>query len=167
MAKGKLTDEQKGFVVQALACFDTPKTVADALRKEFNVTLTPQSIEAYDPTKRAGRAVSQKWRELFAATRKAFLEDTAAIAISHRPVRLRALQRLASTAEDQRNIALAAQLLEQAAKEMGGAYTNLRKIGDPDGKPLFAPPPVTPDMTPKEAAAAYADTIAGGANGNA
>lgn len=165
MAKGKLTDEQKAFVVQALACFDTPKTVTEALRKEFNVSLAPQSIEGYDPTKRAGRGLSQKWRAVFEATRKAFLENTAEIAISHRSVRLRTLQRMADRAEEQKNLPLAAQLIEQAAKEMGGAYTNLRRIGDPDGKP-FAASPVTPTMTPKEAAAAYADTLAGGANGN-
>lgn len=143
MAKSKLSEEHKAFVVQALACFDTPKTVADALRKEFGVVLTPQSIEAYDPTKRAGRRASEKWKQLFAATRKAFLEDTAEIAISHRPVRLRALQRMAAAAEDQRNLALAASLLEQAAKEVGDAYTNRRELTGKNGTPLPAAAQIT------------------------
>ena len=58
MAKGKLTDEQKAFVVQAVACFDSPKTVADALKKEFGVIVSPQVVECYDPTKRAGATLT-------------------------------------------------------------------------------------------------------------
>lgn len=128
MAKGKLTDEVRTFVVQALACFDTPSMVAAAVKKEFGADVSKQTVEAYDPTKRAGRNLSTKWAAMFEATRKSFLEDTAKVGISHRAVRLRALQRMAEKAEEMRNIALAAQLLEQAAKEMGEAYTNRHRL---------------------------------------
>ena len=134
--KSKLTHEQQTYVVQALACFDTPTTVAVAVQKDFGVKLTPQSIEAYDPTKRAGRDIAKKWKMLFEETRKAFLEDTANIGISHKAVRLRALNRMAAKAEDQGNMALAAQLHEQAAKEMGNAFTNRREVTGKDGKDL-------------------------------
>jgi hypothetical protein len=136
MAAKKLTNEQQAFAVQSLACFDSPKTVADALRKEFGVDITPQTVEAYDPTKRAGAKLAQKWRLLFEETRKTFLEDTATIAISHRAVRLRALQRMAEKAENQGNMVLAASLMEQAAKEVGDSYTNRRQISGPDGGPV-------------------------------
>lgn len=99
MAKAKLNREQQTYVVQSLACFDSPSVVAAALRKEFSVTLTPQSIEAYDPTKKAGKNLAERWKAIFEETRKAFLEDTSSIAISHRAVRLRALQRMADKAE--------------------------------------------------------------------
>ncbi|PLU18353.1 hypothetical protein BMJ31_20250, partial [Sinorhizobium medicae] len=69
-------------------------------------------------------------------------EDTATIAISHRAVRLRALQRMAEKAEIQSNMVLAASLLKQAAEEVGNAYTNRRELTRKDGKDL--PVPVSP-----------------------
>uniref|UniRef100_UPI000A1207FF DUF2280 domain-containing protein n=1 Tax=Ensifer aridi TaxID=1708715 RepID=UPI000A1207FF len=134
MAKGKLKDEVKTFIVQSLACFDTPSIVVDAVRKEFGETITRQSVEGYDPTKKAGSNLAEKWRLLFDETRKTFLEDTATIAISHRAVRLRALQRMAEKAENQGNMVLASSLLKQAAEEVGGAYTNRRELTGKDGK---------------------------------
>ncbi len=133
---GTLSDEVKTFVVQALACFDTPSEVAKAVKVEFSVEISRQAVEAYDPTKRAGKGLSQGYREIFEATRKTFLEDTADIAVSHRAVRLRTLQRMATQAEGMRNYALAAQLLEQAAKECGNAYTNRRELSGPAGGPI-------------------------------
>jgi hypothetical protein len=142
MAKAKLSDPIKTYIVQALACFDTPSVVAEAVRKEFGETVTRQSIEGYDPTKKAGSNLAEKWRLLFEETRKTFLEDTASIAISHRAVRLRALQRMADKAEDRGNMVLASQLLKQAAEEVGGSYTNRRELTGKDGKDL--PVPVSP-----------------------
>lgn len=135
----KLTDEGRAFVVQQLAMYDPPETVAKAVKDEFGVTITRQAIEAYNPTKRAGAKLSEKWKTLFAETRKSFVENTAEIGISHRTVRLRALHRMAEKAETVGNMALAAQLHEQAAKEMGNAYTNRRELTGKDGKDL--PPP--------------------------
>src|ERR1700743_3505457 len=127
-----MTDEVKGFVVQALACFDAASVVAAAVKSEFGFELARQAVEAYDPTKRAGRRLSDKWRAMFEETRKTFLEDQATIGISHRPVRLRALDRMAARAEGMGNLALARELHEQAAKETGGAFTNRREIGGPN-----------------------------------
>lgn len=124
----KLTDDARAFVVQQLAMYDAPSVVAKAVKEEFGITVTPQAVEAYNPTKRAGQKLALKWRTLFEETRKAFLSDTAEIGISHRVVRLRALQRMAAVAEKQGNLNLAANLLEQAAKEMGDAYTNTRVL---------------------------------------
>jgi hypothetical protein len=138
MAATRLTDEQQGFVVQSLACFDTPAAVAKAIKTEFGLTFSSQAIEAYDPTKAAGRRLAERWRLLFEETRKAFLEDTAQIAISHRAVRLRALQRMAEKAEGQGNLVLAASLMEQAAKEVGDSYTNRRELTGKGGKDLPA-----------------------------
>ncbi len=139
----KLTNEIRAFVVQSLAMFDSPNTVAESVKKEFGIEITRQSIEHYNPTSRQGRDLSKKWADLFEATRKEFLDDTKAIAISHRSVRIRALQRMADAAEKRGNIALAAQLIEQAAKEMGGAFTNRHEHTGKDGKDLpLAPVPI-------------------------
>jgi hypothetical protein len=136
MARGKFSDELRTFIVQSLACYDPPSAVVAAVKRDFGEALNPQAVEAYDPTKRAGRSLSAKWRALFEATRKEFLEDTSKIAISHRAVRLRALQRMAERAETIGNMALAAQLHEQAAKECGDAYTNKRQLTGANGAPL-------------------------------
>lgn len=123
-----LSDDVKTFIVQALACFDPPSVVVKAVKAEFGETVTPQQVEAYNPERRAGQGLSEGYREIFRATREAFLEDTASIGISHRVTRLRTLQRLADRAETQGNIALAAQLVAQAAKEVGDVFTNRQRI---------------------------------------
>lgn len=128
-----LKNEVKAFIVQALACFDTPSHVAAAVREEFGLEVSRQQCEAHDPTKRAGRDLAKRWRVLFEDTRKRFREETAEIPIANRAYRLRALGRIAEKAEGMRNLSLAAQLLEQAAKEVGDVYVN-RRI-EPD-KPL-------------------------------
>lgn len=142
MAKAKLSDEVKTAIVQALACFDSPSVVAATVKKELGVDVSRQLVESHDPTKKAASGLAPKWRILFEITRKTFLEDTAMIAISHRAVRLRALQRMADKAEVQGNIVLASSLLKQAAEEVGGAYTNRRELTGKDGKDL--PVPVSP-----------------------
>lgn len=136
MANPKYSDDVKTYVVQALACFDSPAVVVKAVKAEFDVVISPQAVEAYDPTKRAGKKLSQRFRMLFEETRKTFLEDTASIAISHRAVRLRALQRMADKAENQGNMVLASSLLKQAAEEVGNAYTNKREVTGKDGGPI-------------------------------
>lgn len=136
MAKAILNDAVKTYIVQALACFDSPSAVAKAVKSELGQEVSRQLVESHDPNKVAGQALGRKWKELFAATRKAFLDDTADIAISHRSVRLRALQRMAEKAEGQGNMVLAASLMEQAAKEMGNAYTNKREVGGLGGGPV-------------------------------
>lgn len=128
MAQQTLTDEAKRFVVQQLAMFETPSDVAKAVKEEFGLEITRQSVEAYDPGKRAGAALSEEFRELFRVTRETFLTDTAAIGVSHKVVRLRTLARLIEKAEGRGNGVLAANLLVQAAKEMGDAYTNRQRI---------------------------------------
>ncbi|WP_426289055.1 DUF2280 domain-containing protein [Ensifer adhaerens] len=136
MAKAKLSDEVKTYIVQALACFDSPSVVSAAVKKEYGLDVSRQLVESHDPNKKAASGLAPKWRVLFEETRKTFLEDTASIAISHRAVRLRALQRMAEKAETQGNMVLASSLLKQAAEEVGNAYTNKREVTGKDGGPI-------------------------------
>jgi hypothetical protein len=121
-------EEVKTFVVQQLACFETPSDVVKAVKEEFGIEVSRQAVEAYDPNKRAGAGLSEAWRQIFGATREAFLADTAAIGVSHKVVRLRTLARLIETAERRGNAVLVASLLEQVAKECGDAFTNKRQV---------------------------------------
>lgn len=119
-----LKNEVKGFIVQALACFDTPSQVAEAVKSEFGLVVTRQQVESHDPTKASSKGLAKRWVTLFEDTRKRFREETADIPIANRAYRLRALGRMVEKAESMRNLALTAQLLEQAAKEVGDVYVN-------------------------------------------
>ncbi|HDR9029906.1 TPA: DUF2280 domain-containing protein [Burkholderia vietnamiensis] len=133
-----LPDPIKVYIVQALACFDTISRVAKSVREEFGVEVSPQQCERYDPTKRAGSSLSKKYREIFERTREEFLQDTSRIGVAHRAVRLRKLDRAVGIAEERGNIPLMAQLLEQAAKESGDAFTNKHRLEHTgkDGAPI-------------------------------
>ena len=130
-----LTDDVKAFIVQALACFDTPSQVVDAVKDEFGITVTRQQVQAYDPNKTLGRALSKKWREMFDATRSRFLKETAEIPIATQSFRLRALQKMYEKTAARGNVPLAAQLIEQAAKETGGMFVNRHRGDAPDETP--------------------------------
>jgi len=123
-----LPTEIKAFIVQGLACFDTPTQVAQAVKQEFSFEVSRQQVAQHDPTKVAGKTLASKWVSLFEDTRKRFREEVADIPIANKAVRLRALDRMVTKAEGMKNMALAAQLMEQAAKEMGGAYTNRQQV---------------------------------------
>lgn len=137
MRSPSLVDEVKTFIVQQLACFDSPAAVAEAVKKEFGLSVSRQAIEAYNPTRRAGERLAEKWRTLFDASRKRFVDDTAGIGIAHKAVRLQRLDRMQLKAEAQGNLKLAAELGEMGAKEQGGAYTNTRVLSG--GLELTAP----------------------------
>lgn len=132
-----LRDEVKAFVVQALACFDTPSQVVVSVKERFGLEVTRQQCEAYDPTKYVGRNLHVKWQTLFNDTRKRFREETAEIPIANRAFRLRAMNRFVERAETMKNIGLAMQILEQAAKEVGDVYVNRNRKDEPDDEPAI------------------------------
>ncbi|ANI14468.1 DUF2280 domain-containing protein [Pseudomonas citronellolis] len=133
-----LNNEVKAFIVQALACFDTPSQVAESVKREFGIEVSRQQVETHDPTKRCSKTLAKRWVTMFHDTRKRFREEIAEIPIANRAYRLRALGRMAEKAEGLRNMALAAQLYEQAAKESGGMYSNKHQLehSGPGGGPI-------------------------------
>ncbi len=149
-----LKGEVKAFIVQSLACFDTPSVVVDSVKKEFGIAVSRQQVESHDPTKVNGRGLAQKWVDMFNATRERFQTELADIPIANKAFRLRALDRMASRTETMKNFALTAQLIEQAAKECGDAYTNKLKVESTgkDGAPIKTE---NVTMTPQEAAEHY------------
>lgn len=123
-----LNGEVKAFIVQSLACFDTPSTVVESVKKEYGLTITRQQVESHDPTKANGKGLADKWKELFKETRARFQTEITDIPIANKAYRLRTLDRMMAKAESMKNMALAATLIEQAAKECGDAYTNRQKL---------------------------------------
>lgn len=134
----KLTDPQKLFIVKALACFESPTRVANSFREQFGIEVSRAQVAKYDPTKVAGGEVSAKLVVVFDETRRAFKDGAGDVPIAYKSFRLHSLYRMHQKAEDQGNMVLAAQLLEQAAKEIGGAFTNRRELTGASGGPIQA-----------------------------
>lgn len=133
-----LKPEVKAYIIQMLACYDTPSQVVEAVQKDFGITITRQQVETHDPTKVSGKTLAKKWIDLFNLTRDRFLNEISDIPIANKAYRLRVLQRMSTTAEGMKNLGMTAQLLEQAAKEVGDAYSNKQKVEltGKDGGPL-------------------------------
>ncbi|EIV5255820.1 DUF2280 domain-containing protein [Klebsiella pneumoniae] len=140
---GCTKSEVKAYIIQMLACYDTPSQVVEAVQKDFGIAITRQQVETHDPTKVSGKTLAKKWVGLFNLTRDRFLNEISDIPIANKAYRLRVLQRMSTTAENMKNIAMTAQLLEQAAKEVGEAYSNKQKVEhtSPDGS--MSPRPTT------------------------
>lgn len=149
-----LKPDVKAFIIQSLACYDTPSQVVEAVQKEFGIKITRQQAESHDPTKASGKTLAKKWIAMFSATRERFLTETRDIPIANKSYRLRVLDRMATKTEGLKNFSLTAQLIEQAAKEVGDAYTNKLKVESTgkDGGPLRTE---TVSLSPQEAAEAY------------
>lgn len=133
-----LKPDVKAFIVQALACFDTPSQVVESVQKEFSLKITRQQVETHDPTKVSGKTLAKKWVDLFNDARTRFQTEISDIPIANKSYRLRALDRMMTKAEGMRNMTLAATLIEQAAKECGDAYSNKHKFEHTgkDGGPI-------------------------------
>jgi hypothetical protein len=131
-----LSDDVKVFVTQALACYDTPAQVIKDVKQQFGLEVSPQQLQAYNPATRNGSRMSPKLKAIFEATRKAFVDDVSTIPIANQAYRLRVLNRMLQKVEPSGNVVVAASLMEQAAKEMGGAFTNRRELTGKGGGPV-------------------------------
>lgn len=145
-----LSTEVKAFIVQSLACFEPPTKVIDLVKQEFGVDVSRQQVSQYSPGNAMAANLSQKWVELFKSTRERFQSEISDIPIANKAYRLRVLDRMMNNAEKMKNIALATEIIEQAAKEVGDAYTNRQKIEhtSPDGS--MTPKPTTIQLLPVE-----------------
>ena len=146
-----LTEDLKVFIVQALACYDSPSTVAAAVKEQFGVIVSRQQVESYDHTKASSKGVAKKLVALFDETRTQFVESVAAVPVAKQVYRLRVLQRALERAEKQGNAVLVLQILEQSAKELGGAFTNRKEVTGKGGQPLAV---ATASVSPEELKAA-------------
>jgi len=126
----RLPEAIKKRIVEHLACFRTPADVVDLIAAEFDVTLTPRHVRAYDPAS-FQFAASHRWLEYHAAVRKRYEREIGDVAIAHRRYRLAQLQRTIDVATDVLNEGGDGWLeasehirkaVEAAAKEMGDFY---------------------------------------------
>ena len=132
----RITKKVKLFIVRMLAEFETPTQTSRSVKEVFSIDVTPQQCEAYDPTKRIGQDLSQELRDKFFEYRRMANQELEAIPIANMRYRLQLLQGLVDKYPD--NPVLIPKWAEQAAKEMGGQYTNTSKtqLTGADGQPL-------------------------------
>jgi hypothetical protein len=123
----KLTDEQKAFIVKGYARFEGTGEVCRSFKEKYNAELSPSHALAYNPSG-VNFHGAQKWLTLFERTRKNFIENTQDIGITTKSFRLQELHKLYGAAVTRKNVKLATEILEQAAKEMGEVFTNKREI---------------------------------------
>ena len=125
-----LNNEIKAFIVQSLACFDSPSQVATAVKDGFGVVVSRQQVETHDPTRKSSKGLAKRWVTLFEDTRSGFRSEVVKEPIANRSMRLRALGRMLEEAEARGHIVMAMKLMEQAAKECGDIYTSRRARTD-------------------------------------
>ena len=137
-SKKKLKDFHRAFLVMEFACYSTPMEAADALKDEFGIEISPQGAQHYDVTKGQGkRQAAQKWHELFAVCRGAFLEDTKTrIPETHKAVRIQELAKASRAFKKSKNYMAMAAMLERIAKEVGNVHTNWREFTGKDRGPI-------------------------------
>lgn len=144
----QLKKEVKLFIVRALAVFNTPTQVAVLVNEEYALTVTKQQCERYDPTKRAGQDLSVELKTEFEAARKVFLDKPQNIPIANLSVRLQHYQHILERVG--KNSVLAMKVLEQAAKDVGGQYTNKTELTGKDGGALQQEIKSTTVATPEQ-----------------
>ncbi len=134
----RLPEELKTFIVMELACRRAPADVVERVGEEFGIKIKRQQVHEYNPKRVHGKQLAKKWRALFDETRAAFDKDRSNISIAQANFRLRELEDALIRAKARRNDVLVLQILEQAAKEVGGSYSNRREFTGKDGRDLPA-----------------------------
>ncbi|CAG4920368.1 DUF2280 domain-containing protein [Paraburkholderia gardini] len=113
-----LTMEQKRFVVRCLAKFDSLGQVVRAMKAEFDIEITRNGIQRYDPTTAQGKTLSAELRTLFHETRKNFIEEIEVQPLAQRATRLNVLTRALEKAENAGNIKSIVNVIEAARREV-------------------------------------------------
>lgn len=144
-----LKEQVKVYIVQALACMDTPQQVADAVKQEFNIEIDRKQVQLYDPTKAAGKNLSNKFKLLFEKTRQEFKNNIFDIPLANKAFRINELQRMYDTTK---NKVTRQNIIKQVKDEMQGHSLQLldlelkqleiEKIRSGNGEGVDDPTPV-------------------------
>lgn len=126
----RLTEPVQEHIVRRLACFRGAAEVQREVKELFGLELSLQRIAVYDPEVPSTKT-PKKWVALWRATRDAYLKAKAEVGIACERWRMEQRQLLYERAGN--NTPLRLQILEQAEKAEGGAFTNRHKL-DHSGK---------------------------------
>lgn len=127
----KLTYEIQKFVAESIGQFATPTEIVEEVRERYGIEMTREHVRAYNPWQRSD--VAEKWVVICKAARAKFDADVSPIPLAHQAYRLAELQKLYGSTKSEE---FKAELLAQAAKEIGGAFTNRRELSGQGGGPI-------------------------------
>ncbi len=131
----RLKKTEKTFIVRSLAQFMTPTEVVKDIKEKFNIDVSPQQVETYDPTKVAGADLSQEFVDLFNEARKEYLDQPLHnIVGANDIVQLQILSDLLVSKKG--NVVMSIKLIDQIQKIMKGHYEKKIEITGADGTPL-------------------------------
>lgn len=117
----KLRKVEQLFIVRSLAQFMTPTEVVRGIKEIHNIDVSPQQVEAYDPTKVAGRDLRKEYKDVFEATREEYLKQPIhKISGANDIVQLKILNDLLWSKKN--NVRMTIQIVEQMQKIMKGFY---------------------------------------------
>lgn len=148
-----LSEPQKHEICEALAGFSSPGSIVAYFRSEHGIELSHKQVGRYDPTRPYFDA-GDKWREVFWGRRKAYFANVAGVPIAHLGYRLQLLQQGLDAAREAKNWPMVAELLKQAAREVGGIMPTQLNPPAADTRRN-----VTANMTSDERRAAIAEVI--------
>lgn len=123
-----LKSEHKTFIVTALARYQSPTEIADAVKVEFDLDITRQQVRFYNPLQ--NDKCPESWRDLFETERAAFLEKLDRIGIANTAYRLMRLDGMLTIilSSARPNMILALDVLKQAAQDVGGLFEAKRDV---------------------------------------
>lgn len=131
----RLKKIEKVFIVRSLAQFMTPTEVVKDIKEKFNIDVSPQQVETYDPTKVAGAELSQEFVDLFKEARKEYIaQPLYNIVGANDIVQLQILSDLLVAKKG--NVVMSIKLIDQIQKIMKGHYERKLEITGADGGPL-------------------------------
>ncbi|WP_180182816.1 DUF2280 domain-containing protein [Acinetobacter sp. YH01020] len=128
-----LKEPVKIFIIQSLACRDTPQEVADLVKQEFDLILDRSQVALYNPTKRRGKNLSKKYVQLFEKTREDFDAGLIDIPIANKFYRLKEIQKMYD--DSGKNKVAKQKLLKLAHQETDGRTIRQEHTGK-DGADL-------------------------------
>lgn len=122
----KLSKDAQLYIVGALARYERNEDIIEKVKLIYETEINSSAVSYYNPVYQAkqGKTLKAELQEHFNKCRKEFLEAVQTVPSSSQVFRLQQLDEMAQVAKDKKNYKLAASLYEQAAKEMGGFYTD-------------------------------------------
>lgn len=128
---GKMEEKHRAWLVVRWACYGRTSEILAEFAVEFGFQVPSNRARNYDlsgirtkdEAKKRGVA---KWFDLFAQSRAEFEASIGDIPIASAAYRIKKLDEMFEQALEKRNFRSAAALLEQAAKETGGMFSNRR-----------------------------------------
>lgn len=128
----KLPLEAKIYIVRALACRERPTEILAGLEEMFNVTVDRKALCHYDP--RINAQLDADLKELYKTTAAEFWHKKNFEALNNLNYRQHLRMEIYEAAG--RNLKLKLEIIEAAAKDEGGLFSNRRELTGAEGAPL-------------------------------